>query len=587
MDFLYKGEPGWISSMLGTPWRINAGKIDAAFEVLLQKNGQWLPAATAGAIPGSVGEFKFTVPEELNAPGSILMLFLPFHALNKPAEELFEIPAGCDAQWSWPLLEIRTPASSFVLKNFQLPTQPQTLFFNGWLRTADDKFFELNEMPLVFEDTPAESLQVRVSSNFTDRTVRLSVTAEQSADARFMANRAFNGEITLEYNGKKHPCTLQGGNAVCRLPLEDDKPFTVKAFYPTLPQGESNYVDPAFLSDLGYRIVWGDMHVHSRESDGMGEAEEVMRRARDWKKLDFMAFNEHIEHSLSWRRWNQAKWEKLRKLYEESTVDNEFVIIPGFEYYSYCNLWCFNDEYHSYLAPEFNRDTEYYRIKRITTPEGKLQHEEVQRMIAQFAAKKDWMVGYHRLEVLKDQLGKLPTPVQMLQMAHYKRPPEVGSMDYLLRGDRVAFFGGTDTHLGMPATGYTGGRTANSGLTAVLVKELTRKSLHEALLNCRTYASLGARTLLDVRVNGAIMGSEISVPDGGMLEVTLNAAGSERLKGFEIVIDGEDVEKQSVDKTFACHTYRTTRKGSGKSFVLVRMHLEDGRMLWSSPVYIN
>ena len=83
------------------------------------------------------------------------------------------------------------------------------------------------------------------------------------------------------------------------------------------------------------------------------------------------------------------------------------------------------------------------------------------------------------------------------------------------------------------------------------------------------------------------MGSEISVPDGGMLEVTLNAAGSERLKGFEIVIDGEDVEKQSVDKTFACHTYRTTRKGSGKSFVLVRMHLEDGRMLWSSPVYIN
>ena len=56
-----------------------------------------LPAATAGAIPGSVGEFKFTVPEELNAPGSILMLFLPFNALNKPTEELFEIPADCDA----------------------------------------------------------------------------------------------------------------------------------------------------------------------------------------------------------------------------------------------------------------------------------------------------------------------------------------------------------------------------------------------------------------------------------------------------------------------------------------------------------
>ncbi|MBO5923868.1 MAG: PHP domain-containing protein [Lentisphaeria bacterium] len=587
MDFLYKGEPGWISSVRSNDWRIFAEAAPCGLKTFVKCNEQWCNSSDCKLTAGSKGCMKFVVPDELNEKDNILMLFLPFNYIAQSKfEDLFELPENAEALWSWPVLEVRTPVEWVIVKDFPLPTQPETLFIDGWLRTAEEKFYALPEMPFAVADTPAESLQVRVSNNFTGNKVRGSVTAEQSAAARFMADRSFNNEVVLEYNGKQQKIALENGNAVFELPLEGDKPFDVKAFYPGVISGESNYADPGFLADLGYNIVWGDMHVHTRESDGMGEPAEVMRRARDWQKLDFMAFNEHIEHSLAWRVWNKAKWEKLRKLYEESTVDGEFVIIPGFEYCSYCNLWCFNDDYHTYLAPEYNREGAY-RLRRADTEEGKQQAVEIQQKIAEFAAKKDWLVGYHRLEVLKTQLGKLPTPVQCLQMAHYKRPPEVGSMDYLLRGDRVAFFGGTDTHLGMPAVGYTGDRTANSGLTAALVKELDRKNLHEALLNCRTYASLGARTLCDMRLNGHIMGEAVQIPEGGNMEITFRAAGREKLKRVEIVINGENAFVQELGKNSCDCTFKTVYPTAAKGFAFARLHLEDNRILWTSPVYIN
>ncbi len=587
MDFLYNGEPGWISSVRSNNWRIFAQPTSIGLSVYAKCGAGWCEASGCSLPASGKAELKFVVPEEWNQKGNMLMLFFPFNSINQSRfEDLFVLPENAEARWSWPVLEVRTPVEWVCVKDFPLPSQPETIFIDGWIRCADEKFYALPEMPIALADTPAESLQVRVSNNFAGRKVRGSVTAEQSAAARFMADRNFNDEVTLLYDGKEEKFALKNGNGVFELPLADDKPFEIKAFYPGLVSGESNYADPGFLSDLGYRICWGDMHVHSRESDGMGEPEEVMRRARDWQKLDFMAFNEHIEHSLAWRVWNKAKWEKLRKLYEEKSVDNEFVMIPGFEYCSYCNLWCFNDEYHTYLAPEYNREGDY-RLKRANTEEGMRQAIEIQQKIAEFAAKPGWLVGYHRLEVLKDQLGKLPTPVQCLQMAHYKRPPEVGSMDYLMRGDKVAFFGGTDTHLGLPAVGYTGDRTANSGLTAILVETLDRKNLHEALLARRTYASLGARTLCDMRVNNAVMGSELQVAEDSEMEITFRAAGRERLKRLEIVINGENAFVLELDKTYCDCSFSAVKKSSDRGFIFGRLHLEDGRMLWTSPVYLS
>ena len=190
-----------------------------------------------------------------------------------------------------------------------------------------------------------------------------------------------------------------------------------------------------------------------------------------------------------------------------------------------------------------------------------------------------------RLELLRGQQGCIPPKVHLLQMAHYKRPPEVGSADYLLRGDRSGFFGSTDTHLGMPGIGLRGGREAQAGLTGVYAEELSRDGLHRALLARHCYATMGSRTLLDVRLNGAMMGDEVTVPDGAPIEMTVRAAGAERIASVDIVAGGRDVAHFDVWGRFLDKRWRSIKYGQNDEYFFARLHLEDGRMAWSSPIW--
>ncbi len=583
MNFLLDA-PSHISFIRGMDWRINA--VPGTMTLNLHTEGDACGIAN-GPAPGSHCNLCFEAGERFPATGSLLF-FLPFEFMQQiPPEQLFQIDSG-EWRWNWPLLEVQLPFRSLTLLEFPVPQQPGPVIFEFYYRSTRDEFFRLPEIRFEVPDQPATSLQVRLSSNFAGGRLRYSIVAEQGEWQRFMADSHCREEVILECGGQTHTLQLENGVAIGSLPLPSEtKPFSAKVFHITLENGESNVVDPGFAADLGGGLYWGDMHVHSRESDGSGEPEDVLVRARDWQKLDFMAFNEHIENSLSWRIWTRAKWQKLQRLYDNSTVNGEFVVIPGFEFRSYCNLWCFSNAYLDYLGPEINLD-EARREVNCHHERWNEQEAEHQRKIAEFAADPDWLVGYHRLELLKDLLGYLPTPVQLLQVAHYKRPPEVGSMDYLKRGDRVAFFGSTDTHLGMPGTGFRGGREAASGLTAIYADELSRRGLHEALKKRRTYATMGSRTLLDARLNGSPMGSESTVADGGDCDFTVRAVGRERLARLDIVLDGETQTTVPLNgKRHVDYTWHGVKAGSQTDFIFARLHLEDGRMVWNSPIWFD
>ena len=530
--------------------------------------------------PGEVlDELQVYLTGDVPATGSLL-LHLPYaHIKDDPSHISVD---GGKWLWMFPLLEIFLPVNKIVVRNFPIPEQPERILLESFIRCSDGKVLNLPEAPIEIGDMPPERAEVRLSSNFSGGKLRYSVVAEQPAAQRFMADRLCNDTVPVEIAGQKLEVKLQNGVAAGSIPLPGNTAMQAKSVYLNT-ECESNLVDPGFAADLNLQLFWGDIHVHSHESDGIGEPEAIVERARDWQKLDFMAFQEHIEHNTTWRIWRPEKWQKLKSLYDRSTVDSEFVIIPGYEFRGFCNMWCFSDEYTDSLSSYMNCDE--------SSPMHGLIHKEwvddqvlIRRRIMETAAKPDWLVGYHRLELIKDQQACLPPAVQFLQMAHYKRPPEVGSADYLLRGDRVGFFGSTDTHLGMPGTGFKGPREANSGLTAVWAEELSRSGLHKALRQRNCYASLGARTLLDVRVNGVFMGGECITPDGSPIELTVRACGRERLAGFEIVSRGQDVEHHDLNgkKCFE-YTYKTRKYGVDDDYFFVRIHLEDGRMLWSSP----
>lgn len=584
MNFLLNS-PSEIHLIRGADWRTRATPTTALHLTLkFEHNSDGHDRnPIAAPAPGKCCDIALCPSGDWPASGSLL-LFLPFPALREAAAaDIFAVDGG-EWAWHWPLLEVNLPCRGVTLKQFSIPEQPGAIVFESYCRSPEDRFLRLPEVELASGDCPAESIQVRLSSNFSGGLLRYAIAAEQGEKQHFMLDRQCRDEVALECCGQNRVFRLNGGLAVGTISLPADKAFTAKAFHLGLNGAESNLVDPAFAADLPYRLYWGDMHVHSRESDGCGEPETVLARARDWQRLDFLAFNEHIENNLCWRVWSPEKWQKLKQLYDRSTVDGEFVVIPGFEYHSYCNLWCFSDAYLDFFGPEINRD-EAHRMVGLNKPGWIPQEAAVQHRIASLAADPDWLVGYHRLELLKAEQGGLPTPVHLLQMAHYKRPPEVGSADYLRRGDRVGFFGSTDTHIGLPGMGFKGDRTAPSGLTAVYAEELSRDGIHRALRQRRCYATMGSRTLLDVRLNDALMGSEITVPDGAPMELKVRAAGQERLVGMDIVVDGENQASFELNGKFVEHTWRTGKAGSRSGFVFVRLHLEDGRMVWSSPIW--
>ena len=80
----------------------------------------------------------------------------------------------------------------------------------------------------------------------------------------------------------------------------------------------------------------------------------------------------------------------------------------------------------------------------------------------------------------------------------------ISAQDAWMRGLRLSTIAASDDHRSQPGKPHW-------GLAAVRAPELTREAVFDALHARRTYGTTGQRILLDFRVNGAPMGSEIAL----------------------------------------------------------------------------
>jgi hypothetical protein len=92
-------------------------------------------------------------------------------------------------------------------------------------------------------------------------------------------------------------------------------------------------------------------------------------------------------------------------------------------------------------------------------------------------------------------------------------------------GWRLGVIGGSDGH------DLFGERI--SGVTGIYATELSRPALFEALRKRRCYATTGEPIVLDFRVNGRFMGSEITASDGPVVEATVT--GTAPLISVEVI----------------------------------------------------
>jgi hypothetical protein len=167
----------------------------------------------------------------------------------------------------------------------------------------------------------------------------------------------------------------------------------------------------------------------------------------------------------------------------------------------------------------------------------------------------------------------------------------------LREGYRLAFVGSSDTHRIVPGLG--------GALTGVWARELTREAIWEALWARRCYATNGERVVLDVRIEGAPMGSDGIGADAVAVRCQVQARRA--IRHVDLLRDGTRVQRQSVRGGRATLVLEDHPE-PGAHFYYVRVRLEPpsgarrygrargnrgnlqvarGDYAWSSPIWVQ
>jgi hypothetical protein len=123
-------------------------------------------------------------------------------------------------------------------------------------------------------------------------------------------------------------------------------------------------------------------------------------------------------------------------------------------------------------------------------------------------------------------------------------------------------------------------------LLAVLAGGLDRDSLWEAFRARRTYASTGARALVDFSINDSPMGSEIEAT--GDVEIRIEIEGTAPIERVDLIRGASRLHRwEPAGSTSAFAETLRDSPPSGETYYYARIEQADGEFIWASPVWVR
>ena len=356
---------------------------------------------------------------------------------------------------------------------------------------------------------------------------------------------------------------------------------------------------PGLANDLGYQVVWGDLHGHSNvSSDWLVEEgadpdfgpDDYFQAAID-RGLDFVLITDHAE-DMSADEWAQTKaaaaaFDRPGSFFPfvgyEGTYFNPppggpnntwnvmFPTLAGGTVYAHESCQGLGKP-----LPDANmvsREQMWANLEG-TGAIGFLAHPVIVNTI-------DWNFGPHERAAIK-ALEVYSTGGRTGEDRYAVDAPQTSVTTNLTLGS----VGAGNNHLEGPGL---------DGVTGVLVTELTREAIMDALRSRRTFSVNHDRTTVSFDANGHLMGEEFSVQvDGtGTAQISLNVAA---LPG-NIAIRKVSVLKIAADGTESIVGYANGSTGSftdtispGESaayYGIVYHNDINEAQVWTSPVFIT
>jgi hypothetical protein len=365
---------------------------------------------------------------------------------------------------------------------------------------------------------------------------------------------------------------------------------------------------------LKNKIYWGDLHWHSKLSDGLTHPREGYAYAQKVSCLDFTALTDHDRFLDS-----RGYWPWACELAEEFNTPGEFIAFCAYEWtspsvlgkgYGHRNVYYLDDG-----EPLFS-----FNEEATETPEGLWQH---------LADRNAFSIPHHPADggrsvvdwtYVDEDLQPLAEIYQGAGNSEYhgapptyvdssKGEPGYYIQDALASGQKIGFVASTDSHYTLPGgnpylADYLGFRHALPALTAVYAPSLTREALLNHMSKRHTYATSGKRIIMRFTINDeAMMGDELTTAAPPLLAVRI-ISGDALIKQVEIIRDNEAIYSLTENRSKVKFTY-TDQKFvefdlNSTHYYYIRVVLSDtfrawvdsgvleyDHQAWTSPIWVT
>lgn len=280
-----------------------------------------------------------------------------------------------------------------------------------------------------------------------------------------------------------------------------------------------------------YNLYFGDLHTHTGYSDAYDAStpSQAYQAAID-AGADFMAVTDHVQIWNAYDAYvmDEEEWADTLAAAAAFTSDT-FVAIPGYEAWLLANCGEINVYNWHELPPTQTLGNRYDRL-----PE-----------FYDWLASLDGAVGQfnHPLYVSEDfmdfdfydEARDMGMCVIEVHNEDYYEPSYQKALD---AGWHVMPSANSDTH-------YSDWISGHEVRSVLLAESLTPEDLYAAMSACRGYATLDSNLRIEYTLDGAVMGSNLSNPDGtytAWIKIEdPDGADLDEITMVEIVMDGGEV----------------------------------------------
>ncbi len=566
-------------------------------------------------VVGSSADFEviFTVgPAGITPGGFVLLQISPWWGWSRPQTV---DPAGpgylaVKTSFSDPSIEVLILPLNRVLifsREVAMPSGGEIAFSYRNART--DKFAEAEELFQVFVDADGDGHSAPIASPpsvriMAGKPVRLNVFSPsqarpgetvkiQAAPLDGVGNwgEAPSGSyyLAVRRDGEVLDETvldLPGGertlNFHYKLPGEGIYFFEVNG--PQGLAGESN-ATLCLEGEPKLNLYFGDIHGHSRISDGTGTPEDFYRYAREVSGLDIAALTDHVDFGTI--AVEGEVWEKIVRAADDNYLPGKFVTFVGYEWtnwrYGHRNVY-----YRDGSGPVFRSiDPESDTPQKLWGLLEPYEAMTVAHHVGGGPVATDWTIPPGEKEWLVEVCSIHGSSEYYGGEAGIYHPVEGAFVrDALEKGYKLGIIGGGDTHDGHPGQKSVGALV--TGIIGVYSPELTREAVWEAFRKRQVYGTSGPKIILNFRVADSPMGSEVSWPASqGPVPIACRVVACGEIDRVEVIRNGEEVFSRGGEGVAAQFLLEDPDPPGGTSWYYVRVIQKDGNMAWSSPVWLT